>query len=468
MVRDQSVIALGRFGLGPRPGDTGRIAADPKGALLAELRPELAVIKYPLPSTADIVADLAELRAEKKAAKNGTQQTAAGPQTMAQPQQGGPQADPLGAAATGKPAAIYLAEFAARMQRSSTLPIGYLERLVAFWANHFAVAAGAGQIERGLVGAYEREAIRPHVLDNFSDMLVAVTQHAAMLEYLNNAQSVGPDSPIGQRLDRGINENHARELMELHTIGVDAGYTQADVIALADALTGWSVSRGDADRAPIGSFRFRAAGHEPGARTILGKVYDQPGEKQALAVLMDLAHHPATAGHIALKLARHFVADDPPPSLVATLATTFSDSGGDLLKVSRALVESDEAWQGEGKFRTPQQFLIASTRALGIKPKPRAALEVLRTLGQMPWDPPSPAGFDDRASTWLAPDAMTTRLDAAEQMAGIADRAAEPAALLADLTANGASAATMEAVTNAESKAQALALMLMSPELQRS
>ncbi len=469
MAPDPTVIALSRFGLGPRPGDTGRLAADPKGAVLAELQPDLALIKAPLPGTADLLTDLANLRAEKKAARNGTPKSdASGAPAMEMQPPADPKRNPVVAGSMEKPVKAYTAEFAVRMERANAMPVGYIERLVSFWANHFAVAAGAGQVERALVGAYEREAIRPHVLGKFSDMLVAVTRHAAMLQYLNNAQSVGPNSPIGQRLDRGINENHARELMELHTIGVDAGYTQADVIALADALTGWSISRGNADRAPIGSFRFRAAGHEPGPRTILGKVYDQGGEKQGMAVLMDLARNPDTAQHIAIKLARHFVADDPPPSLVSTLATTFSDSGGDLMKVSRALVASEEAWQGDGKFRTPQQFLIASTRALGVNPKPRAALEVLRTLGQMPWDPPSPAGFDDTAATWLAPDAMTTRLDVSEQIAGLAHAAVDPPSLLADLTANGASAATTEAVAHAESKEQALALMLMSPELQRS
>jgi uncharacterized protein (DUF1800 family) len=256
--------------------------------------------------------------------------------------------------------------------------------------------------------------------------------------------------------------------MELHTIGVDAGYTQADVTALANVLTGWSIARGNADRAPLGAFRFRVAAHQPGARTILGKLYDQPGEQQGLAVLMDLANHPATADHVAAKLARHFVADEPPPALVAGLSKTFRDSGGDLLQLSRALIDSDEAWQGEGKFRTPQQFLIASTRALAVKPKPRLALEVLRTLGQMPWDPPSPAGFDDRAATWLAPDSMTNRLDVSEQLAALAAKAAAPAALLADITGGGASPMTAEAVAHADSPAQGLALLLMSPEFQRS
>ncbi len=354
------------------------------------------------------------------------------------------------------------------MQRAEAFPIGYVERLVAFWANHFTVAANTGLVELSLVGAYEREAIRPHVLGRFEDMLVAVTQHPAMLQYLNNAQSIGPDSTAGQRQHKGLNENHARELMELHTIGVDGGYTQADVIALANVLTGWSFSRGDPDKQPIGDFRFRTAAHEPGPRTVLGKSYNQRGEKQGMAVLSDLARSPATADHVAFKLARHFVADEPPAELVAALAKTFRDTDGDLMQVSRALIDNDLSWQGDGKFRTPQQFLFASVRALRVKPKPQMALQVLRTLGQAPWAPPSPAGFDDTTATWLAPDAMTSRLDIAEQLAELSDASIQPTALLADLTAGGASPVTTEAVARAESRTQGLALMLMSPEFQRS
>ena len=256
--------------------------------------------------------------------------------------------------------------------------------------------------------------------------------------------------------------------MELHTVGVDGGYTQADVTSFANILTGWSISRGDADKSALGSFMFRAAAHEPGTHTVMGKTYAQAGEQAGMAVLMDLAHSQKTADHIATMLVRYFVADEPPASVVAAVSKAFSDSDGDLLKVSQALIDSDDAWTAAGKFKTPQQYLVSATRALGVQPKIQFASQALKTLGQMPWNPPSPQGFDDREATWLAPDAMTTRLDIAEQMAALADPSLDPSALLADITAGGASAETTQAIARAESRAQGLALLLMSPEFQRT
>src|SRR5262249_2924940 len=214
----------------------------------------------------------------------------------------------------------YATEAQIRLERAIAMPVGYAERLVDFWTNHFAVSVTTGQVVRTLAGAYEREAIRPHVFGKFSDMLVAVTQHAAMLDYLNNAQSIGPDSPLGQRSGKGLNENHARELMELHTVGVDGGYTKKDGTQFADILAGWSTSRGmGGDKGEVGAFMFRPAAHEPGVFTVMGKQYPQPGEKAGMAVLMDLAHSPKTATHIATMLVRYFVADVPPPSVVDTV-----------------------------------------------------------------------------------------------------------------------------------------------------
>ena len=443
--------ALARFGLGPRPGDTARVAHDPKAALLAELRPDIARLKDPdLPSVSQAVMALQSLQQTRKAARQGDKDAEQALKGMQQP---------------GR---IYLVEIAARLDRATSAEIGFVERLVAFWANHFAVSASTGQMQRILVGAYERDAIRPHVLGRFTDMALAATRHAAMLTYLNNAVSVGPDSPFGQRSGKGLNENHARELMELHTIGVTGGYTQDDVIALAKALTGWSVARGPKDKAPAGSFLFGRSTHEPGPQTIMGKRYDQPGEEQALAVIDDLAASPRTARHVATKLARAFVADDPPPTLVDRLAEAFTESGGDLMNVSRTLVESEEAWSGPGKFKDPQLFVWSAVRAFGLKRQPAAAVKVLRTLGQLPWNPPSPAGYDTTAATWLAPNALSDRLDAASLMAGSADPTLDPKALAADLLGDGVSRETTQAVARAESRAQALTLLLMSPEFQRT
>jgi uncharacterized protein (DUF1800 family) len=491
MALDRSVIALNRFGYGPRPGDTRRIAADPRAALAAELNPQYVAINNPLLiDTTEVMTELAEDRMMKAAAKRAANAAAAAGTAPPAPPALSPQAiqnakNPkqaakgsvpaladlkAQAAAAGimPPARIYATEAQVRLERAMAMPVGYAERLVDFWANHFAVAVNTGQEVRSLAGAYEREAIRPHVFGKFSDMLGAVTRHAAMLTYLNNAQSIGPDSPLGRRNGKGLNENHARELMELHTIGVDGGYTQKDVTEFANILTGWSISRGQADNSPIGSFLFRPQAHQPGVFSVLGKAYPQPGDKAGLAVLTDLARSPKTANYVSALLVRYFVADEPPKPVVDAVAKAWRDSDGDLLKVSRALIDSEAAWTAEGKFKTPQQYLVSAVRALGVKPKPQMGLQVLKSLGQMPWDPPSPQGYDDRAATWLAPDAITTRLDVAEQLAALADPSLDPNALLADITAGGASKETTQAVARAESRTQALALLLMSPEFQRS
>ena len=471
MFTNRAVVALNRFGLGARRGDVAAIASDPRGALVAELKPEAALlVGANLASSGDALVALRQLQMDRKTAR-ATPASADGPMA---PQAGtdtrpAAQAEKLATAGDTKPNAIYLAELDARIDRAMTAGVGYTERLVAFWANHFTVKAGAGEAVRTLAGAFAREAIRPYVFGKFADMLVAATQHPAMLAYLNNETSVGPDSRVGLRSDRGLNENHARELMELHTIGVNGGYTQADVTNVADILSGWSFSRGGngANGGNPGTFVFRANAHEPGPRTIMGKVYGEPGERQGLSLLADLARAPATADHIARQLAQAFVADDPPPALVASLSQTFRDTEGDLLALSRTLIDSDAAWQGPGRFRTPQQFVLASLRALDVRPKAQLVQRVLTTLGQPAWDPPSPAGYDPTAATWLAPDQMTSRLDIAEQFAELADPTADPTALADDLFGGGEDARTREAVARAESQKQALALLLMSPDFQR-
>src|SRR4051794_27696303 len=268
------------------------------------------------------------------------------------------------------------------------------------------------------------EAIRPHVLGRFEDMLIAVEQHPAMLLYLDQAQSVGPDSRLGgfaaaRGRKVGLNENLAREIMELHTLGVRSGYSQTDVTEFARALTGWTVDglgRGPAARAmggggTPGTFHFAEAIHQPGARTILGKSYEQPGIDQARAVLHDLATSPATAKHIATKLARHFAADGPPPALVDRLSAAFLKSGGDLPSVYRVLIEAPEIWSPAAvKFRTPWDWSVAALRAVGTKQLQGQAMAGLMTqLGQPVWRPGSPAGYDDIAASWAGPDALVRR-----------------------------------------------------------
>ncbi|MDR3474535.1 MAG: DUF1800 domain-containing protein [Devosia sp.] len=475
---DDPYLAFSRFGLGPRPGDLSAIGPDAKAALIAELADPTAlfIADADLPGTVDAYTQVRQFQQARKMAK----QASAAPSAMAAG------AGSMSAMSNGLPAAtidkhgkltvpgvmspqdLMNAEIAARLDRVRATAIGFGERLVGFWANHFAVQAAADEVVRGLAGAFEREAIRPYVLGKFGDMALAATQHPAMLMSLNNATSIGPNSPQGKRSGKGLNENHARELMELHTVGVDAGYAQADVTSFAKVLTGWTFGR--AENAPeiYGRFVFRPQAHEPGPQTVMGKTYPQKGLDQGLAVIADLAAHPATAQHIALQLARYFVADAPAPTLVKRLADTFRQSGGDLRAVTLALVNAPEAWSAPAdKLRLPQEFLWSAVRALDLDSTPNFVNRTLADLGQPLWNPPSPQGFKDDAATWLAPDAMTTRLDTAELMAAEARGSGDPRQLAADLLGTTLSADTRTAIDRAESRTQAIALLLMSPEFQR-
>ncbi|MBY0519882.1 MAG: DUF1800 domain-containing protein, partial [Sphingomonas sp.] len=370
----------------------------------------------------------------------------------------------------------------ARANAALVTPTPFVERLVHFWANHFAVSADKLTVV-GMAGLLEFEAIRPHVLGKFGAMLGAVERHPAMLLYLDQAQSIGPGSVVGTAVAArgvrkvGLNENLAREIMELHTLGVRTGYDQADVTEFARAMTGWSVAgltQGPLARfagvggAP-GDFVFAGALHEPGTRRIMGKLYDQPGGRQAQAVLDDLAVHPATATHIATKLARHFAGDVPPPAMVARLQAAFLQSGGDLPAVYRALIDSPEAWgAAPTKFRSPWDWSLGILRATGARDLPAQQMaNMLTQLGQPTWRPGSPAGFDDLTATWAGPDAVMRRVEVAERMASRIAARIDARALAPKLYPDALSPATLAALGNAESPDQALALLLVAPEAMR-
>jgi uncharacterized protein (DUF1800 family) len=324
----------------------------------------------------------------------------------------------------------------------------------------------------GLVAPFEIEAIRPNMFGRFVDLLTAVTLHPAMLLYLDNASSIGPDSRAGQRRDKGLNENLARELMELHTLGVDGGYTQADVTEMAKILTGWTIRRPNMPERAIaetrGSAVFLSTIHEPGGKTLLGKTYREAGPREAETALADLAAHPATARFIAGKLARHFIADDPPADAVAALADTFRTTGGDLAAVYRRLVDLDAAWSGPGKYRTPYDWTLAAFRAFGRADDLHAhrAVQAVHQLGQRLWSAPSPAGWPDDAASWLAPEALLARLDYANAV-GKAKAGSDPLKLADETVGPLLGADSKFAVTHAPSRAEAIALLLVSPEFLR-
>ncbi len=366
--------------------------------------------------------------------------------------------------APGLPQQIYLQEAKARLDAALEAEVGFVERLVWFWSNHFCVSADKGQV-RPLCGAFEREAIRPHVRGKFADLLLAAESHPAMLFYLDNVQSIGPNSFAGIRRGKGINENLAREIMELHTVGVRTGYTQTDVTNFAKVITGWSITPPQLENG--GEFMFNPRLHEPGAELIMGRNYAENGVEQGRAVLLGLARSEATAQHIATKLARHFVADEPPASLVSRLAKRFHDTDGDLKEVSRTLITAPEVWDTPpGKLRRPFEWLVNSLRALNLaQPDVRPVLNAQNLLGEPLWRPPAPNGFSDESSAWL--DGLSQRLDIANQFVRRTGALADPESIAEHALGPLLTAETRQTVAQAESRPQALALLLMAPEFQR-
>jgi uncharacterized protein (DUF1800 family) len=455
-----AVAALNRFGLGARPGDLAAAAGDPRGFLLEELRaPDIALLlQPPLPGAA---AALQRFYLDQQQKRMARERAAMAPPEAAPSPVGKPEPPPEQMLFRDEAMARYAKQFAASA--------GFVERLVAFWSNHFAVSLAKGAHLRVTAGPFEREAIRPHVLGKFSDMLLAVARHPAMILYLDNQRSIGPNAAPGRFAGRGLNENLAREILELHTLGADGGYGQADVSAFARILTGWSVAEAESETGEPGAFIFKANWREPGAQTLLGKIYAQPGAAQGEAALRDLSAHPRTAKHIAFKFARHFIADAPPADLVGKLAKSFLLSDGDLRLLAETLLADERAFRAPAtKLRAPQEFVIAAARASGFLPhEPGPLLHLANTLGQPLWQPAGPNGFSDAADVWGAPEAMKTRLDVSLAMAQRLRDSAPPLALLDVIAGVAASRDTRQAVERAESRQQALAILFMSPEFQR-
>ncbi len=503
MVQDETrlraAVAVTRFGLGARPGEIEAVAADPQGWLQGQVRrsgtpqpggefpdTEARLVEFNV-----YLRDIREVRQERRQTPPPAMPMAGAPmeQEARTPEENARRTINQGTAA----------QFLARAQLGATTPDGFAERWALFWSN--ALTASATKFQSAVfLGQYEREAIRPHVFGRFEDLLVAADSHPAMLLYLDQAQSIGPNSILGERRDAGLNENLAREIMELHTVGADAGYTQADVTELAHALTGWSVpgprdpadpgastarGRGLArggnggaraqaraaalavERGPRG-FAWRPGIHEPGSRTVMGRRYDQGGVAQGETILRDLANHPATARRLARRIAVHFVADDPPASLVNRLEAAWTGSRGDLAAVALALIAAPEAWDPPpAKIKTPYEFIVSTHRALGYPPQRIQPLQqALTAMGQPAFAPPSPEGWPDTAADWAGPDALVKRLDWAK---AVADRAEmlDPDAIAATALGARLSERTRMAVARAESRPEALTLLLMSPEFQR-
>jgi uncharacterized protein (DUF1800 family) len=465
---EQAAIALTRFGLGARPGDLSTIAGDARGWLARQIeRPDaFALRSADLPDrteAAQALADFLEERRTRRDRRAAPQEGVESPASMTD----APNRSAI-AAYTG----ILRREIVARGRRAAATNDPYAERLVHFWSNHFTVAVQKATVVP-FAGLYEREVIRGGLTGSFADLALAAARHPAMLLYLDQAQSAGPNSAAGRRRGAGLNENLAREILELHLLGPQGGYSQADVTEFAKALTGWTIAGPRLQRftgdAPQGAFVFVDAMHEPGPRMFMGKRYPEAGEAQARAMLLDAARQPACARRVSERLVRHVIADAPPPRAVEALERVFLETEGDLASLHKALIGRPEAWAVEQrKFKTPNEFIISSLRALDISaPDPVMLTGAFEILGQQPFRAPSPEGWADDAPSWAAPDAVMKRLEWAEALAARTDARARPEAVaeaaLGPLLASGA----REAIQRAESSAQGLVLMLMSPEFQR-
>jgi uncharacterized protein (DUF1800 family) len=487
----RAAIAVTRFGLGAKPGEIVQARSDPQGFLKSQIRRsgadqplgqsggQPATSAHRMAAFREYQRERREVRAEKTAT---TAAPGADPAMAAKPEV----RDPVKVVGNMLREDIST-DFTARTQLGATTDAGFRERWALFWANHFTVSATKA-ITGTVVGPFEEEAIRPNVFGRFEDLLGAAESHPAMLTYLDQIQSIGPDSQAAQFQRRGggrgpigvgggfqpavqrtlgLNENLAREIMELHTVGVNGGYTQADVTEFARAMTGLSIG-GERDGV-YGVSVFRPQAHEPGARTVMGVRYDEGGKQQTAAILTDLAAKPRTARFVCAKIARHFVADEPPPALVARLEAAWTASKGDLARVAEALIDAPEGWSpAPQKFKTPYEFIVSSFRAADGQPANFQQFgPILTALGQKPFSAPSPKGWAEDAQSWAAPDAIVKRMQFAQAFSAGAVRDRDPKALAAEALGERLTPDTAKAIARAESRPEGFALLLMSPEFQR-
>lgn len=461
-------VAAFRFGTGlPLPAGAPETPAALRAALSG---PDAAAAAFPAPRTPEVLAATAtafEARRAARRAGEGAMSTGGGGTEGGAMAGGALEAEKEARAVVDR---LRLDGARAQVARAIEAPDGFRERLVRFWADHFTVRNRVG-LDAALPGAFVEDAIRPNLNRRFADLLRAATLHPAMLAYLDQVSSVGPNSELGLRRGRGLNENLARELIELHTLGVGAAYTQDDVRELAALLTGLGV---DSASGTV----FRPSWAEPGAETVLGTSYGGEGMAPIEAVLADLAARPETAGHIARKLAVHFVADDPPAALVSDLAAVFRATGGDLAAVHGALAEHPAAWAAPlAKMRQPFDYVVATLRALGVTGAQVAALPrgplrrhlilPMARMGQ-PWQAPrGPDGWPEEATAWVTPQLLAARIEwALEVPQRLMPTLPDPVGLARRALGDMAAGRVEWAAARAETRAEGVALVLSAPAFQ--
>lgn len=430
-----------RFGFGARGNELQDIGADPKGWLLNQLQPG--------PPVPPLVA--------KRARAGGVVGQSVKEIRQAEVS--------VGKRSIRLTRHIFQEETCNRLLNHIQTDSPFYERLVVFWSNHFSVSASKSQLG-GLVNEYEVQAIRPHVNGYFKDMLKAVMKHPAMLIYLDNVRSMGPNSPQGKRREKGLNENLAREILELHTLGVNGGYSQKDVISLAGVITGWGLK--NSPNGPLIQFAFNQAVHEPGSKNLLGYSIKEEGLAEGENALTLLAEHPSTAKHIAIKLARHFISDQPPKEAVDVLAQSFMRSGGHLPTVMQTLIDLKQTWeQPLSKLKTPYEYVVSVIRASQLELNKQQLMGSLRQVNFEVFNAPSPAGFDDVSQAWSGPDSIMKRIEWAYHLAKKVSTERHPVQMAERLLGSGLSAQTRQTIVRAPSAVDSIALMFASPEFQR-
>ncbi len=447
----EGAIAVTRFGLGARPGEITLASKDPKKWLKDQLRdPSEFPIKNLLTSQGYILEKAALLAARKAETDDAAKLAVTEPFNK-------------------RYRAWAEAEHAERFRFATNSSIPFHERLTHFWSNHFTVSGRTRDILTA--AAHEREAVRPFILGKFSALAESAILHPSMLIYLDNVKSIGPNSLfglIGRIRKKGLNENLAREVMELHTVTPSAAYTQSDVTEFARALTGWTIASKRENKDFRGKAYFNPQRHEPGSRTVMGKTYFPLGPSQAKTIIRNLCEHPSTAQNIAFKLARHFTSDTPPLKLVERLRIAFIKSGGDLTTLYTVLIDSSELWNAEvQKIKTPYEMLISAARYMGIAEVfPTWPSDVYEGFGQTAFRAPTPEGWPDINRAWSGPDAIMKRIEWANKVAQ-RNSNLDAHEFLKGAVGLQLTTKTAEAIEQAESNQQALTMVLMCPEFQR-
>ncbi len=434
----RALHAVNRLGFGPRPGDVEQVAAMGVDKWIdLQLHPEKidnAALDSRLASFRTLRMDSREIvenyppRKLIKAVQEGKPPMPSDPAKRAvyKEQIEKLQASDDGKKGLGRPQREVVMELAeSKLLRATYSQRQLQEVMTDFWFNHFNVFIGKGA-DRYLVTSYERDVIRPHALGKFEDLLVATAKSPAMLFYLDNWLSVGPNSTAakggkgrrpGKGKRNGLNENYGRELMELHTLGVDGGYTQKDVTEVARVFTGWTVKRPRLG----GDFTFDERMHDPGDKTVLGHRIKDRGEKEGLDVLHMIARHPSTAHFVCNKLAVRFVSDNPPPALVDRMAHTFRKKDGDIREVPKTLFRSPEFWDQSvyrAKVKTPLEFVVSALRASDADVSDAALVaRQLQKMGMPLYGMQPPTGYSMKADSWVNSSALLDRMNFALALA---------------------------------------------------